>query len=108
MRAAEATAMKIKVESEKLVKAVKKLEGIEVVVENTDDAREALDLILRKIGLMGDERLKEMKVTSLQRYETSAVNYKLLFVLEFAFAETAPSEERVALIKQIQDFFARV
>jgi len=35
--------MKIKVESEKIVKAVKKLEGIEMVLENAEDAKEALN-----------------------------------------------------------------
>jgi copper chaperone CopZ len=34
--------MKIKVESEKIIKAVKKLDGIEIVLENLDDAREAI------------------------------------------------------------------
>ena len=29
--------MKIKVESEKIIKAVKKLDGIEIVLENLDD-----------------------------------------------------------------------
>ena len=34
--------MKIKVESEKLVKAVKKLDGIEIVLENAEDAKQAM------------------------------------------------------------------
>ncbi len=38
--------MKIKVESEKIVKAVKKLDGIEIVLEDADDAKEAISLIL--------------------------------------------------------------
>ena len=49
--------------------------------------------------------MKEVKVTSLQKYETSAVNYKLVFLLEFLFTETTPVEERVATVKRIQDFF---
>ena len=43
--------MKIKVEAEKIIKAVKKLDGIEMVLENSDDAKEALNLILRKTEL---------------------------------------------------------
>ena len=38
--------MKIKIESEKIIKAVKKLDGIEIVLENLDDAKEAFNLIL--------------------------------------------------------------
>jgi len=37
--------MKVKVESEKIIKAVKKLDGIEIVLENTNDAKEAINLI---------------------------------------------------------------
>ncbi|MBW2113407.1 MAG: hypothetical protein JRH04_00890 [Deltaproteobacteria bacterium] len=44
--------MKISVESEKIIKAVKKLDGIEIVLENADDAKEGIDLILRKAGLL--------------------------------------------------------
>ena len=43
--------MKIKVESEKIIEAVKKLDGIEIVLENPDDAKEAINLILRKTDL---------------------------------------------------------
>jgi len=43
--------MKVKVESEKIVKAVRKLEGIEMVLENAEDAKEALqpDLVEERI-----------------------------------------------------------
>ena len=41
--------MKIKVESEKIVKAVQKLKGIEIVLENADDAKEALNLVLAEM-----------------------------------------------------------
>ncbi len=101
--------MKIQVESEKIVKALKKLEGVELVLESPGDAMEALSLIVSKARLTGGEGsispVKEVKVTSLQKYETSAVNYKLVFLLEFLFTETTPVEERVATVKRIQDFF---
>ena len=52
IRAGEAEKpMKIKVESEKIIKAVKKLNGIEVVLESAEDAKEAIDLVLRKAAL---------------------------------------------------------
>ncbi len=59
--------MKIKVEGEKIIKAVKKLDGIEIVLENLDDAREAINLILLRAGLF--EKLKaaapkEVRVSS--------------------------------------------
>ena len=103
--------MKIKVESEKIVKALKKLDGIEIVVENADDAKEALNLILRKTGLFDREdygKMKEVKVTSLQKYETSAVDYKMIFLLEFLFEEDVTPDAKVSLIKEFQEFFGKV
>ena len=103
--------MKVKVESEKIVKAVKKLDGIEVVLENEDDAKEAITLILRKTDLFkGEEhgKLKDVKVTSLQEYETSAVNYKMIFLLEFAFTDEVSLDTKVEVIKEIQEFFNKI
>jgi hypothetical protein len=103
--------MKIKVESEKIVKAVKRLNGIEIVLENPDDAKEAIDLILDKAELPKGEdykRLRDVKVTSFQRYETSAVDYKMIFLLEFVFDEDVPLDKKVSMIRELQDFFGKV
>jgi copper chaperone CopZ len=106
----EIGSMKIKVESEKIIKAVKKLNGIEVVLENAEDAKEAINLVLRKADLVKKEHpssLKEVLVTSFQEYKTSAVNYKMVFLLEFVFDQNTNMEERVSLIKDVQDFFQK-
>ena len=102
--------MKIRVESEKIVKAVKKLDGIEIVLENAVDAEEALNLVLSKTGLLeGDHSGKlRIKVTSLQQYETSAVDYKMMFLLEFLFDDDIPLDSRVSMIKTLQEFFKNV
>ncbi len=102
--------MKTKVESEKIIKAVKKLHGIEIVLENTDDAKEAFNLILTKTDLFkGDDygKLRDVKVTSFQEYKTSAVDYKMIFLVEFLFEDNASLETKVAVIKELQEFFAR-
>jgi hypothetical protein len=99
--------MKVKVESQKIVKAVKKLDGIEIVLESETDAKEAINLILRKSELIkGGEhgKLKDVKVTSLQEYETSAVNYKIVFLLEFLFEDKVSLDTKVEVIKEIQEF----
>jgi hypothetical protein len=103
--------MKIKVESAKIVKAVKKLEGIEMVLENAEDAKEALNLLLSRSDLLkvGDlEKLKEVKVSSFQEYKTSAVDYTMVFLLEFVFVPDAPAESRAAVIKALQEFFNKL
>jgi len=103
--------MKVKIEGEKIIKAVKKLEGIEIVLENNNDAKEAIDLILKQIELpeLSDiNKLKDVGVTSFQEYNTSAVQYKMIFLLEFLFEDNLSSEAKVALIKEIQNFFAKI
>lgn len=103
--------MKIKVESEKIIKAVKKLDGIEILLEDATDAKEALNLILRNTELFKSDdfkKLKDVKVTSLQKYETSAVDYKMIFLLEFLFEGDVSLDTKVSLIKEFQEFFGKV
>ena len=103
--------MKIIVESEKIIKAVKKIDGIEIVLENLEDAKEAINLILLRTGLFEKHKeaeLKDVKVTSFQRYETTAVDYKMIFLLEFLFDERTSLDNRVAVLKELQVFFNRV
>lgn len=103
--------MKIKVESKKIVNAVKKLEGIEIVLENPNDAKEAIDLILEKAVLFKTDKyegkLKEVNVASYQQYETSAVDYKLIFSLEFQFEEDVSLDTKLSFIKDLQAFFSQ-
>jgi len=103
--------MKIKIESEKIIKAVKKLDGIEIVLENPDDAKEAIDLILRKTDLFtSDEyqKLKDVKVTSYRQYETSAVDYKMIFLLEFIFEDDVSLDVKTSVIKEVHQFFSKL
>ena len=103
--------MKIKVESEKIIKAVRKLDSVEIVLENITDAKEAIDLILRKTELINSEdygKLKEVKVSSFQEYKTSAVDYKMVFLLEFIFEENVPLDVKVSVIKEVQRFFEKI
>ena len=100
--------MKIKVESEKIIKAVKKLDGIEIVLENLDDAKEAVHLILARTGLFEKHKqdwFEDVKVTSFQKYETTAVDYKMIFLLEFIFNADTSLDDKVAAIKELQNFF---
>lgn len=100
--------MKIRVESEKIIKAVKKLDGIEIVLENLNDAKEAVRLILARTGVFEkhkEGKLKDVKVASFTKYETTAVDYKMIFLLEFIFKADASLDDKVAAIKELQDFF---
>lgn len=102
--------MKIRVERDKIVKAVKKLDGIEIVLENAADAKEAVSLILRKTDLFKSDlfkKLKDISVTATQEYKTSAVDYNLVFTMEFCFEEDVMMDMKVAFIRELQDFFSR-
>ncbi len=103
--------MKIKIEGEKIIKAVKKLEGIEIVLENLNDAKEAIHLILARTDLFEkhtEGKFKDVKVSSFQKYDTTAVNYKMIFLLEFIFKADASLDEKVVAIKELQAFFNKL
>jgi len=103
--------MKIKVEGGKIVKGVQKVEGIEIVLENPGDAKEGIDLILRKTGLVDEDAyrgLKDIKVTAFQTYETSAVDYKMIFLLEFLFEDDISLDTKVSAIRELQAFLDKV
>lgn len=103
--------MKIKVEGEKIIKAVKKLVGIEIVLENLTDAKEAIQLVLNRTDMFDRQQaqqINDVAVSSIQKYETTAVDYKMIFLLEFIFTADASLEEKVEIIKKLQDFFNKV
>jgi len=103
--------MKIKIEGHQIIKAVKKIDGIEIVLENLEDAKEAINLILLRTGLFEkykDVELKDVRVTSFQKYETTAVDYKMIFLLEFIFEDNISLDAKVSAIKELQEFFSKV
>jgi len=102
--------VKIQVESERIVKAVRKLYDIQIVLENEEDARGALDLILKKQEELGDDIsfLRNFAVKALRHYETSAVDYKTLFLLEFQFDEKIDLDTRVKAVQTLQHFFDKI
>lgn len=103
--------MKIKMEGDKIAKGIQKVDGIEIVLENPGDAKEGIDLILRKTGLFGEDAyrgLKDIEVTAFERYETSAVNYKMIFLLEFLFEDDVPLDTKVSAIRELQTFFDKI
>ena len=103
--------MKIKVECEKIIKAVQKLDGIDIVVENPDDAKKAINLILRKTEIFDtddSQKPRDIKVSAYQKYEDSAVIYKTIFLLEFLFEENTSLDSKVKSIKELQEFFNKV
>ena len=103
--------MKIEVESKQIIAAVRKLEGIDILLENAEDAIEAIGIILKRPGLFTrdlQENLEDIKITSSQKYTTSAVEYKIVFLLEFQFRGGVSLEKRVAIINEFQKFLNKI
>ena len=103
--------MKIVVAGEKIIKAVKKTDGIEIVLETPEDAKEAISLVLKKSELIqgeGQTKLRDIKVGSTRTYATSAVDFKMMFILEFLFEDDVSCDTKVAVIKSMQEFFDKV
>ncbi len=100
--------MKIRVDKKKIIEAVRKLEGIEIVLESEEDAREALDLIMAGGDLFNDslfQGLKEIRLSEVKEYKTSSVNYEVYYLMEFVFDEKIPPRERAEAVKRVQVFF---
>lgn len=102
--------MRIKVLDEKIVKAIKKLEGIDIVVKNAEDAKKAMRLILRKTEISKTkeyEGLKDLVITQVVEHPTSAVEYTIYYEIEFVLADDRFMEMEIALIKELQTMFAK-
>jgi hypothetical protein len=103
--------MRIKVLDEKIVKAIKKLEGIDIVLKTVKDAQEAMRLILRKTDISKTkeyEGLKDIVITQVVEHPTSAVEYTVYYEIEFITADERYKDMEIALIRELQALFAKL
>ena len=103
--------MRIKVRDEKITKAIKKLEGIDIILKNVEDAKKAMRLILRKTELSGTkdfEGLKDIAITQVVEHATSAVEYQTYYEIEFIITDDSFIEMEVTLIRELQSMFEKL
>ncbi len=103
--------MRIKVRDEKITKAIKKLEGIDIILKNVEDAKKAMRLILRKTEVSGTkdfEGIKDIAITQVVEHATSAVEYQTYYEIEFMLTDDRFIEMEVALIKELQAMFEKL
>ena len=103
--------MRIKVRDEKITKAIKKLEGIDIILKNVEDANKAMRLILRKTELSGTkdfEGLKDIAITQVVEHATSAVEYQTYYEIEFILGDDSFIEMEVTLIRELQSMFEKL
>lgn len=103
--------MRIKVRDEKITKAIKKLEGIDIILKNVEDAKKAMRLILRKTDISGTkdfEGIKDIAITQVVEHATSAVEYQTYYEIEFILTDERFIEMEVTLIKELQTMFEKL
>jgi len=104
-------AMKIKVRDEKIARAIKKLEGIDIIIKTVEDAEKAMHLILRKTEISRSkdyEGLKDIVITQVVEHDaTSAMEYRTYYEIEFILAEDRFIDMEIALIKELQAMFEK-
>ncbi len=100
--------MKIKVQEEKIIRALKKLEGIEIILKTGEDGKKAIRLILQRTNISKTkdyEGLKDMVVTRVIEHPTSAVEFKTYYEIELILTDERYLEMEIALIKELQTIF---
>ncbi len=103
--------MKIRVRDEKITKAIKKLEGIDIVLKTVEDAKKAMLLILRKTEISRTkeyEGIKDITITRLVEHATSAVEYQTYYEVEFILTDERFIDMEIALIKELQSMFEKL
>ena len=103
--------MRIRVRDEKITKAIKKLEGIDIILKTVDDAQKAMRLILRKTEISRGkdyEGLKDIAITQVVEHTTSAVEYQTYYEVEFILTDDRFIEMEIALIKELQSMFEKI
>lgn len=103
--------MRIKVRDEKIAKAIKNLEGIDIILKTVEDAKKAMNLILRKTEISRTkefEGLKNIAITQVVEHVTSAVEYQTYYEIEFILTDDRFIEMEIALIKELQAMFEKL
>jgi hypothetical protein len=100
--------MKIKVPEEKIIRAIKRFEGIDIVLGNIEDARQAINLILRRTDISKHEAykgLKEIKISSVIEHATTAMEHQTNYIIEFVLENDSFIDMEIALIRELQKIF---
>jgi len=103
--------MRIKLQDEKITKAIKKMEGINIILKTVEDAKKAMHLILRKTEISRTkdyEGLKDIAITQVVEHATSAVEYQTYYEVEFILTDDRFIEMEIALIKELQAMFEKL
>ncbi len=102
--------MKIKIRDEKIIKAIKAIEGIDIILKTPEDVKECMYLIFRKTETSRTknyEGLKDIAITKSVEHVTSAVEYLTYWEVDFIIADASFLDMELALIKELQAIFEK-
>lgn len=100
--------MKIKVFEDQMTRAIKRLVGIELIIDTVEEARRGLALILERTetAKRADYNgLKEIRISQKVEHPTTAVEHKLAYILEFVLEDDSYLPMEIALIQELQRIF---
>jgi hypothetical protein len=103
--------MKIRVRDQKITKAIKNLEGIDIVLKTVEDAKKAMLLILRRTEISRSkdyEGLRDIAITRFVEHATSAVEYQTYYEVEFILTDERFTDMEIALIRELQAMFEKL
>ena len=103
--------MRIKVRDEKITKAFKKMEGIDIILKTVEDAKKAICLIMLRTEISKTPDyagLKDIAMTQVFEHPTSAVEYHTFYEIEFILTDERYSGMEIALIKELQTLFEKL
>jgi len=103
--------MRIKVRDEKLIRAIKKLVGVDIIFKNVEDAKKAMGLILQRTEIAKSkdyEGLKEIRMTQVVEHLTSAMESHIYYEIEFVLTDDRHLDMEIALIKELQGLFEKL
>jgi len=103
--------MRIRVWDEKIIKAIKKLEGVDIILKTVEDAKKAIRLILRRTEVSKSkdfEGLKDIVLTQVVKHPTSAVEHHIYYEIEFILTDDSFTGMEIALIKELQSMFEKL
>jgi hypothetical protein len=103
--------MRIKVRDEKITKAIKKLEGIDIILKSVEDAKKAMQLIILRMDVSKAkdfEGLKDIVLTQVVEHPTSAMEHDIYYEIEFLLTDERFLEMEIRLIKELQSLFEKL
>jgi hypothetical protein len=100
--------MRIKVQEENLVKAMRDLENVEILIKDAAEAKKVLSLIIRHTEASKHEdfmRHLDFVITESLEYPTTAVEYRRYYEIEFTLDDEKFTDKELSLIRELQKLF---